>query len=94
LTIIESGIIVLDMEDTSENPVTKRRKALDMSGYRLAKLAGTTPSHIARIEEGAVKPGVEIALRIAAALGTTVEELFGAQQPEQPEPAEAEKAAS
>ena len=52
------------------------RCARGVSQYRLAREAKTTPSHIARIERGESCPSVDLALRIADALGADVRELF------------------
>lgn len=57
-------------------PIEKRRQARSLSGYALAKAVGTTPSHIARIERGESRPSVDLALRIADALGADVRDLF------------------
>lgn len=48
-----------------------------MSQYGLAKAARRPQSYIARIENGQIpNPGVSIAIALASALNTTVEELF------------------
>lgn len=60
-------------------PIEKRRQARSLSGYALAKAVGTTPSHIARIERGEARPNVDLALRIADALGADVRDLFGSK---------------
>jgi len=60
------------------HPITRRRKELDLSGYALAKKVGITPTHLAEIESGKIRqPSVDLALRIAAALGVDVSVLFG-----------------
>lgn len=56
--------------------IEKKRLARSLSGYALAKAVGTTPSHIARIERGESRPSVDLALRIADALGADVRDLF------------------
>lgn len=61
---------------TRQTPIQKKRRARSLSGYALAKRAGTTPSHIARIERGESRPSIDLALRIADALGCDVRELF------------------
>lgn len=60
----------------TQTPILKRRQARSLSGYALARAVGTTPSHIARIERGESCPNVELAIRIADALGADVRELF------------------
>jgi len=64
------------MRPKPKTTLAKLRIDRKLSGYALAKAAGTTPSHIARIEKGECSPGVELALSLASVLGTTVEELF------------------
>ncbi len=43
----------------------------------LAELVGVARGSINRIERGLASPNVTVALSIAAALGTTVDDLFG-----------------
>lgn len=57
-------------------PVGRARLTAGLSGYALAKLVGTTPSHMARIEKGECRPSVDLALRIADALKSDVRDLF------------------
>ena len=59
-------------------PIEKARQAKGISGYALARTVGTTPTHIARVERGESRPSVDLAIRIADALGCDVRELFGA----------------
>ncbi len=47
-----------------------------MTQQRLAELVGVTRQTIISIEKGKYKPTVELALRLAKTLDTTVEELF------------------
>jgi transcriptional regulator with XRE-family HTH domain len=56
--------------------VGRRRIQRGISAYALAKAVGTTPSHISRIERGEASPAVDLALRIADALGCDVRDLF------------------
>jgi transcriptional regulator with XRE-family HTH domain len=56
--------------------VRLRRKAQGLSADRLARLADVTTSYIGRIELGIDSPRDMVRIRLAAALGTTVEELF------------------
>lgn len=53
------------------------RRARGLSQQALAEAAGTTRQAIGAIEAGRMQPGVGIALALARALGTTVEQLFG-----------------
>ena len=48
-----------------------------MSQQELADLAQCSRVAVSNIERGVQKPGADIALRLAAALGTSVERLFG-----------------
>ena len=59
------------------HPVTLRRKALGLSGSAAARAFGITPSHLRDIETGRVsQPRIDLALRIADALGADVRDLF------------------
>lgn len=60
-----------------EHPITARRKALKLSGYRLAIKAGVSAQHLWSIEHGEIqRPRVDVAMRIADALGAKVADLF------------------
>jgi len=60
-----------------KHPITVRRKALKLSGYRLALIAGISPQHLFAIEKGEIRlPRVDVAMRIADALGAKVGDLF------------------
>lgn len=62
---------------TSKHPIAIRRRALKLSGYRLAMKAGISSQHLFSIESGQIKnPRVDVAMRIADALGAKVAELF------------------
>jgi transcriptional regulator with XRE-family HTH domain len=49
--------------------IRNRRKALGLAGYELAERAGLSPSYLSLIEKGKKIPSVEVAVRIAEALG-------------------------
>lgn len=53
-----------------------RFDAGEMTQQALAERVGVTRQTILSIEKGNYNPSVELALRLAAALGTTVEALF------------------
>lgn len=53
------------------------REKLGMKQEALAMRAGTSQGKISEIESGKCEPNVYLALRIAQALDTTVEEMFG-----------------
>ncbi len=54
-----------------------------LSQRALAQAAGISRQAVGAIESGRTQPSVGIALALAGALGTTVEELFGAAPPQQ-----------
>lgn len=58
------------------NRVKALRIALKLSQYELAKLANTSQPQIHRIERGEREPLVSLGVRIAKALGRTVEYVF------------------
>lgn len=62
------------------NKLKEYRKKQDLSQAKLAKIVGISETHYQRIEYGTSKPNVEIAILIAQALQTTVEELFPLSQ--------------
>jgi molybdate-binding protein/DNA-binding XRE family transcriptional regulator len=59
------------------NRVGELRRTRGWSQAELARRVGVSRAGIGAIESGAVVPSVATALRLAAALGSTVEELFG-----------------
>jgi len=60
------------------NNVKKRRLELGLTQSQLCEQAGMyCSSHVSNIELNKVMPGVLVAIRIARALETSVEELFG-----------------
>lgn len=59
------------------HPITVRRRTLKLSGYRLAIKAGVSAQHLNAIESGKIQmPRVDVAMRIADALGAKVADLF------------------
>lgn len=58
-----------------------RRLQLRMSQLDLAKKIGVTQTAIWQYENGEATPKIEIALRLARALGMTVEQLAGDEPP-------------
>jgi transcriptional regulator with XRE-family HTH domain len=61
----------------SKHPIAVRRRAMKLSGYRLAIKAGISAQHLNAIESGKIQmPRVDVAMRIADALGAKVSELF------------------
>jgi DNA-binding XRE family transcriptional regulator len=55
----------------------KRRDAAGLSRYELAKQAGVSPETIEAIEMRGTATSVSNAVKLAAALDTTVEDLMG-----------------
>ena len=68
---------------TGANRVRERREACGLAQKALASGSGLSRQGLGAIEAGRASPAVDVALRIAAALGCRVEDLFGpAGQPE------------
>lgn len=62
--------------EATENRVKTAREALGLSQVELASATQLSRQSIGAIESGRVTPSVEVALRLAAVLDRTVEELF------------------
>lgn len=60
------------------------RRARGLSQRALAEAAEITRQAVGAVEAGRMQPSVSIALRLARALGTTVEELFGDEPASEP----------
>jgi putative transcriptional regulator len=59
-----------------ENAVRQTRIEKAMTQQRLAELTGLARQSIISIEQGRYLPTIENALRLATALGTSIEDLF------------------
>jgi DNA-binding XRE family transcriptional regulator len=59
------------------SPLRARRRQCGLTQTELATRAGVSRQLVAAVESGQNTPGVDAALRLARALSTTVEELFG-----------------
>jgi DNA-binding XRE family transcriptional regulator len=57
--------------------VRSRREELELPQQDLAASVGVSRQALGAIEAGRSVPSVDVAVRIASALGTTVEALFG-----------------
>ncbi|WP_120003892.1 helix-turn-helix transcriptional regulator [Nesterenkonia muleiensis] len=68
---------------TPAHPVRALRKAQRLTQAELGKAVGVSRQTIVAVEQGDYAPSVFLALRIAGTLGTTVEGLFGDQDPQQ-----------
>ena len=66
------------MEGTLSSRLTQVRRARGLSQGELARAAGVSRQAIGAIETGRVQPSVVLALSLARALSSSVEELFGA----------------
>lgn len=58
------------------SPVRERRKLQRMTQAELAEQVGVSRQTVIAVEQGDYAPSVYLALKIARALGGTVEELF------------------
>ena len=56
-------------DQTIPQRIRKYRERQQIAGYQLAKMAGISPSYLSLIENGQKLPSVEVAERIARALG-------------------------
>lgn len=66
-----------DMAAVSRGALRLARVAAQLSQEQLAELAGVTRQAVAGIEAGRFDPSLPVAMRLARALGATVEALFG-----------------
>lgn len=64
------------MSDRVRNTLLSERERRQWSQSRMAEAAGISRQSYAAIESGGAVPSTEVALRLARALGRTVEELF------------------
>ena len=68
---------------TAPHPVRALRKAHRLTQAELAQTVGVSRQTVVAVEQGDYAPSVFLALRIGKVLESTVEELFGDQEPEQ-----------
>ena len=69
--------LTMKRRSNTKHLITVRRKALKLSGYRLAIKAGISAQHLNAIESGKIQmPRVDVAMRIADALDMQVADLF------------------
>jgi putative transcriptional regulator len=64
-----------------QNTMKVQRAILELTQAELAELAGVTRRSINAIETGRMVPSVLLALRIARALGVSVETVFVLEEP-------------
>ena len=62
--------------EIEQNPVRERRRAQRVTQAELASAVGVSRQTVVSVEKGDYAPSVYLALRIARALESTVEELF------------------
>ena len=60
----------------TDNPVRRRRREQRLTQAELAAAVGVSRQTVIAVEQGDYAPSVYLALRIARALGATVDELF------------------
>ncbi|WP_413451945.1 helix-turn-helix transcriptional regulator [Georgenia phoenicis] len=60
----------------TDNPVRRRRREQRLTQAELATAVGVSRQTVIAVEQGDYAPSVYLALRIARALGSTVEQLF------------------
>ncbi|HMU38253.1 MAG TPA: substrate-binding domain-containing protein [Pseudomonadota bacterium] len=70
------------MKQTLSHLLRARRESSGLSQQELAEAVGVSRQSILAIEAGRHSPSVDLALRMADILGSTVEELFGQAQPQ------------
>ena len=58
--------------ETFGQVVARLRQAGGMTRYRLAKSAGMSAVHLARLEDGKQQPGLAVARKVARALGVSL----------------------
>lgn len=68
--------MIVESHAESRNPLRRHRQASGLTQAELAERAGVSRQLIAAAETGQNTPAVDAALRLAHALGTTVEALF------------------
>jgi putative transcriptional regulator len=64
------------VSDPLDNRLREERARLNLTQAELAELVGVSRKTINTVENGIFIPSTVLALRLAAALGTTVEKLF------------------
>lgn len=62
----------------SDATLTSLRLALGLSQTQLGERCGLEQPHISRYESGKIAPGIDIAARLAAALGVSLDEFYQA----------------
>jgi len=73
---VKAPLLLLVFENPRENRVREHRKSAGITQAALARAGGVSRQSIVSVEGGDYAPSVYLALRLAVALGTTVEALF------------------
>ncbi|MGO1192270.1 MAG: helix-turn-helix transcriptional regulator [Nesterenkonia sp.] len=68
---------------TTPHPVRAARKAHRLTQAEVAQTVGVSRQTVVAVEHGDYAPSVFLALRISRLLESTVEDLFGDQEPKQ-----------
>ncbi len=64
------------MAERLSNRIKDRRVALDLTQAELAQKVGVTRKTVNTVENGVFTPSATLAIKLAHALGVTVEQLF------------------
>lgn len=64
------------MSERLANGLKERRTALELTQAQLAEMVGVTRKTVNTVENGVFNPSALLAIKLAKALGVTVEELF------------------
>jgi putative transcriptional regulator len=64
------------VSDRLKNSIKERRTELDLTQAELAEACGVTRKTVNTVENGVFSPSALLALKLARALGVSVEELF------------------
>lgn len=68
----------MSTQEVTGNQVRRSRRMMDLTQAELAKAIEVSRQTVISIEGGDYAPSVYLALKLAAVLDTTVEDLFGA----------------
>lgn len=64
------------MSEKLANGLKERRTALELTQAQLAEMVGVTRKTVNTVENGVFTPSALLAIKLAKALGVSVEELF------------------
>ena len=78
--VVAYDVTIMPKESSSANRIRQRRIALGLTQAELAARAGISRTAVTAVEGDRLAPSVDAALALAAALGSSVEELFGRGQ--------------